>query len=271
VTAIDLHVGPARAWVELSRRIAAAGSQAVRWDMAGLGLSGQIRRDPRRTVYSKADIADSILMARHACQDASELEVVGVCSGSWYAAHTAGNTGARSAILVNPLVWNWRVTSTLLTQWSYRRRALHAGAAGETGGVVGKSRANRLKVLFNPARKSTKSWIHKHLPRSVLRVLSWVGLVFLPEDVLRTLAHCGTDVTLIVSPEDAEEFTAKGGRAALDRLQSTSRPPRLIATSVGDHPAYHPVILAAIRDAVLPVAATPSSPAGDHYQRAGGV
>jgi pimeloyl-ACP methyl ester carboxylesterase len=268
VTAIDLHVGPARAWVELSRRIAAAGSQAVRWDMAGLGLSGQIRLDPRRTVYSKADISDSITVARHACQDAGRLELVGVCSGSWYAAHTARNIGARSAILVNLLVWNWRITPTLLTQWNFRRRALHAGTAGETGGGAGESRS-RLKVLFNAARNSTKSFIHNHLPRSILRLLSWVGLVFLPEDVLTMLAHRGTDVTLIVSPEDAEQFTAKGGRAALDRLRSTSRPPRLIATPVGDHSAYHPAILAAIHDAVLPVAATPSSPARDRHQRAG--
>ena len=53
VTAKDLHVGPAREWVELSRRIAAAGSQAVRWDPAGLGLSAQISRDPWRCVYSR--------------------------------------------------------------------------------------------------------------------------------------------------------------------------------------------------------------------------
>ena len=101
--------------------------------------------------------------------------------------------------------------------------------------------------------------MHNHLPRYVLRVLSRVGLVWLPEDVLTTLAHRGTDVTLIASPEDAEEFTARGGRAALDRLQWTSQPPRLIATPTGDHSAHHPAILAAIRNAVLPVAAVSPS------------
>jgi hypothetical protein len=266
VTAIDLHVGPTRAWVELSRCIAAAGLQAVRWDMAGVGLSGQIRRDPRRTVYSKADIADSITVARHACQDAGELELVGICSGSWYAAHTARSIGARSVVLVNLLVWNWRITPTLLTQWNFRRRALHADAAGDTVGGAGEVRATRLKALLNPARKSAKRVMHQHLPRYVLRVLSWVGLLFLPEMVLTTLARRGTDVTVVVSPEDAEQFTAKGGRAALDRLQRTSRPPRMIATPAGDHSAYHPAILAAIRDVVLPIAAAPSSAARDHEQ-----
>ena len=82
--------------------------------------------------------------------------------------------------------------------------------------------------------------MHNHLPRYVLRVLSWVGLVYLPEVALTTLAHRGTDVTLIASPEDEEQFTARGGRAALDRLQRTSRPPCLIVTSTGDHSAHHP-------------------------------
>jgi hypothetical protein len=270
VTAIDLHVGPAREWVELSRSIAAAGSQAVRWDMAGLGLSGQIRWDPRRTVYSKADIADSIAVARHACQDAGELEVVGICSGSWYAAHTARRIGARSAILVNLLVWNWRVTPTMLTQWNFRRRALNAGA-GETGWGAGESRAHRLKALLNPARNAAKNLLHQHLPRPILRGLAWAGLVYLPEDVLTKLGQRGTDVTVIASPEDAELFTARGGRAALRRLQGTPRPPRLIATPAGDHSAYHPAIVSAIRAAVVPVAPTPSRPERDHARRGVGA
>ena len=259
VTANDLHVGPAREWVELSRRIAAAGSQAVRWDPAGQGLSGQISRDRWRRLFSKADITDSIAVARHACQDAGELELVGICSGAWYAAQAARNIGAQSAILVNLLVWNWRVTPTLLEQWGFRKKTLNANAASDTGGGRSESRTKRLKALLNPAREPTKSFMHNHLPRYVLRVLSWVGLVYLPEDVLTTLAHRGTDVTLIASPEDAENFTAKGGRAALDRLQWTSQPPRLITTPTGDHSAHHPAVLAAIRNAVLPVAAVSPS------------
>jgi pimeloyl-ACP methyl ester carboxylesterase len=259
VTAKDSHVGPAREWVELSRRLAATGSQAVRWDPAGLGLSGQISRDPWRFAYSKADITDSIAMARHACQDAGELELVGICSGSWYAAHAARNLGAQSAILVNLRPWNWRITPTLLGQWDARRKALHADAASDTGGGPTESRTKRLKALLNAPREPMKSFMHNHLPRSVLRVLSWVGLMWLPEDVLTTLARRGIDVTLIVSPEDVEQFTARGGRAVLNRLQLTSQPPRLIAPPIGDHSAYHPAILAAIRNAVLPVTAVSPS------------
>src|SRR5271167_3135207 len=146
VTAHDLHVGPAREWVELSRRIAAAGSQALRWDPAGQGLSGQINRDPWRRIFSKADITDSIAVARHACQDAGQLELVGICSGAWNAALAARNIGAQSAILVNLLVWNWRVTPTLLEQWGFRKKTLNTDAASDTAGGPSKSRTKRLKA-----------------------------------------------------------------------------------------------------------------------------
>jgi hypothetical protein len=266
VTAKDLHVGPAREWVELSRRIAATGSQALRWDPAGLGLSGQISRDPWRNVYFKADITDSIAAARHACHDAGELEVVGICSGSWYAAHIARSVGARSAILVNFMVWNWHATSTLPSQWYNRKKALDANASHDSILGSGESTVRRLKTFLNPGREPAKTYLHKHFPRSVLRALSWVGLVWSPEVVLTTLARRGVDVTLIASPEDAEQFAAKGGRAALDRLQGSARPPRLIATFTGDHSAHHPAILAEIRNAVLPVAAAAPCPERDRRQ-----
>jgi hypothetical protein len=259
VTSNDLHVGPAREWVDLSRRIAAAGSQAVRWDPAGQGLSGQIRRAPFRRVYCKADITDSIAVARHVCRDTGKLELAGICTGSWYAAHVARNIGARSAILVNVRPWNWRLTSTLLEQWYFQMKTRSANAASATvGGHFEVSWTTRLEALVRLVRKRTKSFMHNRLPRYVLRVLTRVGLVWLPEDLLTTLAQRGTDVTLIACPEDYEDFTARGGRAALDRLQWTPQPPRLIAPPTGDHAAHHPAILAAIRDAVLPVA-SPSS------------
>ncbi|MGA9491414.1 MAG: hypothetical protein WBV80_14355, partial [Mycobacterium sp.] len=257
VSAHDLHVGPAREWVELSRRIAAAGSQAVRWDPSGQGLSGPIRRDPWRTVYTTADITDSITMAEHASQGTGELQFIGICSGSWYAAQAARSIGAQSAIMVNLVAWNWRVTPTLMEQWYFRKKTLNAHAANHTSAGRSEVRwAMRLEARVRRGQQQAKNFMHNYLPRFVLRVLSRVGLVFLPEDVLTTLARRGTDVTLIASPEDAERFNARGGRAALERLQWTSRPPRLIATHTGDHSANHPAILAAIRDAVLPVAAT---------------
>ncbi|OBI48184.1 hypothetical protein A5705_16145 [Mycobacterium sp. E787] len=255
-TSHDLHVGPVREWVELSRRIAAGGSQAVRWDKLGEGLSGRIRWAPWQRVYTRADVTDSVAVARHARRDAGELELVGICSGSWYAAQAARSIGAQSVILVNLVVWNWRVTPTLAEQLYFRNQAHNANAAREAaGGSFGSGWTARLGALVRSGRKRSKSFVHNHFPRYLLRVLSWVGLVFLPENVLATLARRGTGVTLIASPEDAEQFSARGGRAALDRLQGTLRPPRLIAVPTGDHSAHHPAILAAIRTTVLPVAA----------------
>ncbi|OBI13640.1 hypothetical protein A5712_00605 [Mycobacterium sp. E2327] len=255
VTGHDLHVGPAREWVELSRRVAATGAQALRWDPAGQGLSGEITRGPWRNIYSKADVSDAIAVARHARQGAGELKLVGICSGSWYAAHAARSIGAQSAILVNLVMWNWRVTPALFMQWIGREKARHANAAVDTATGPSEAKTKRLRGLLNPAREPAKRLMHQHLPRHVLRFLSWIGLVWLPEPVLTTLARRGTDVTLIASPEDAEAFAAKGGRAALERLHRTSRRTRLIAAPTGDHVAHHPAILTAIRGAVLPAEA----------------
>jgi hypothetical protein len=267
----ESHVGPNREWVELSRRIAAAGSQALRWDPAREGLSGQIRWAPWRRVYSKAEITDAIVVARHACQDAGELEVVGICSGSWYAAHVARDVGARSAILVNLVVWNWSVIPTLLEQWHFQKQTLNGTAGSGTGDVTsGSGWTSRLTTHVRSAQQRTKPLMHSHLPRSVLKVLSRAGLVFAPEHLLTPLAHRGTDVTLITGPEDAERFAARRGQAALARLQSSWRPPRLIDVPTGDHAANHPAILAVLRNAVLPVTATASSRERE-YQRVGGA
>ena len=261
VLAKDLHVGPGRKWVELSRRIASTGSQAVRWDPAGLNFSGRIIRDPYRFVYCKADIADSIAAARHARRHGGELDVVGICSGAWYAAIAARRLGARSAILVNPRPWNWRITSTLFGQWLIWKNALAAKAPSEMRSDTGESKMVKwLKAVLNAPRDPVKSFIHDRLPRYVVRVLSWVGLAWMPEDILATLAHRGTEVTLIASPEDTADFTVRNGWAALGRLQRTSRPPRVIATLTGDHSAHHPAILAAIDKAVFPGAAAFPSP-----------
>ncbi len=179
-------------------------------------MSGQINRNHWRRIFTRADITESIAVAKYARQGVGELEIVGVCSGAWYAAHVARNIGAVSAIMVNPLWWNWRVTPTLLHQfWSTRRKTLNGSAACGAGGDPEESKwIKRLKALLNPARKRTKDFIHDHLPRYVLRVLSWVGLLFLPEEVLTTLARREVDVTVIASPGDAEEFIAKGGRSS---------------------------------------------------------
>ena len=68
-----------------------------------------------------------------------------------------------------------------------------------------------------------------------------------------------TEVTVIASPEDADDFIARGGLSTVDRLRKTPQPARLVATPTGDHSAYHPAIWLAIREAVLAVVAGPAS------------
>jgi hypothetical protein len=256
VAGYELHVGPTREWVESSRRIAGTGAQALRWDPARQGLSGEIRRDPWRRVYTNADVTNAVAMARHACHDAGELELVGMCSGAWYAAQVAREIGVRAVTLANLVVWNWRVLPTLLEQGYFHKQTMDANAPGEAaGGPVEPTAAARVQARVRSAQQRTKRLMHEYLPRFVLVILSRIGLVFLPDGVLKTLARGGTDVTVIVSAEDAEPFRIRGGRAALARLAGTSRPPRLIDVPGGDHAANHPAMLTAFRNAVMPAGA----------------
>jgi hypothetical protein len=265
VTSNDSHVGPAREWVELSRRIAAAGSEAMRWDPAGLGLSGEIHRSPWRRTYSRPGIIDSVAVARHASRDAGSLELVGTCSGAWYAAQTARRIGARSAVLVNLSAWNWRVRSLLLWEWRARSAAMQANTAeftdGDAGHVeVSRSLKQRLIASIRSAGRHARSLTYEHVPLRVRSVFSWMGVGYMPAGVLTVLARGGTAVTLISCPEDVERFSARGGPAVLNRLQSASRPPRLLATPTGEHAGHHPAIMATIRDTVLRV---PTASASD--------
>ena len=260
VTANDSHVGPAREWVEMSRHLATAGAQALRWDPTGLGFSGKITRERWRKIYSKTDIVDSIAVTEHATKDAATLQLVGICSGAWYAAHAARKVGSQSAVLINLQAWNWLVSSTLVSEWNGRKRTLHAiAAANVPEAAFTESGLKRLGALIKPLREYLKTFMHEHFPRRALLILSRLGLVYLPEELLTKLADRGTEVTLIVSPPDAEAFAAKGGPPALDRLRRKPRPPRFIASDTGDHAAHHPAILAAIRREVLPPSAETSA------------
>lgn len=247
MTANDSHHGPGREWVELSRRLATSGSQAVRWDRAGLGADGRITRDQWQTVYATADIADAIEVAGHASTDPKKLELVGVCSGSWYAAQAARVIGAGHVVMINQVMWGWHVFTTWPWQWRLRKSLLAASTSSGHPAQDAEHLRKRLIALSKPMRIRIGEVSSRWMPRWLRLALGSIGLQHVPEVVLSALAGRGTEVTVVASPWDAEQFRLKGGFDAIDRLSRT----RLVQTDVGDHAGYHPAILAAVRDVVL--------------------
>jgi predicted alpha/beta hydrolase len=246
----DPHIGPTREWVELSRRAAQCGAQALRWDRRGVGQSGAISRRQWRWIYSRRDIADAIAAAEHAARNPCDLQIVGVCSGSWYAAHTARALGVGSVTLVNVMIWNWRTVASYLWQWNVKR-SLHAEASSKPGYNKVEGLRKRFVASLKPVRGVLRNVVHSFAPRFVLLLLGRLGLAQVPAAMLAPLARNGAPTTVLLCPQDAELFATKGGYSAVQRLERALAPPRLVTTQLGDHAAYHQAMLEAIRQTVM--------------------
>jgi dienelactone hydrolase len=99
------HVGPARLWVELSRRWASSGLRCIRFDLRELGESPWFPGLPDRPVFDKTrsqDIADAVRAVSPASPQDSVL--IGYCSGAQLALEVALELDSRGACAVSPEV-----------------------------------------------------------------------------------------------------------------------------------------------------------------------
>ncbi|KRD05514.1 hypothetical protein ASE48_15030 [Mycobacterium sp. Root265] len=255
-TSNDPHVGPARGWVELGRQIAVGGAQAFRWDGTGLGNSPEIVRDQWQPIYDARRIADGHEAGRHAAQDPRQLSVVGICSGSWYAAHTARELAAGAALLVNAGSWSWP-SGAWAWQWNVRRDIL--ATAGDDGPQLGAAPdpaqpwplRKRIIESLKPLRDQLKTLLRARLPRPLLKLLGRAGLAQVPEVLLGPLLRNDTRTVLMLCPFDIEHFAGFDGFATVARLQRAGLPLRTVELDGGDHAAYHQAVLDGIRDELL--------------------
>lgn len=98
------HVGPGRMWVNLARRLGAAGIRSVRFDLDGIGDS---RGDAAaREAYPVAALADiGLVLKRLAVPGPENAYLVGLCSGAYHAAEAGLAHGARGVCMINPAVY----------------------------------------------------------------------------------------------------------------------------------------------------------------------
>ncbi len=248
-TGLDPHLGPVREWVELSRRIAQCGAQAVRWDRTGVGQSGAVRRTHWEPVYSSAHVADAVTMTRHAAKDAAQVRSIGICSGAWYAAHALRVIASGSVVLVNPLIWNWRSSASFIWQWHAKKMVVPSVPSAPFRKT---EYARRAAIEWlKPARAQMKRVALTYAPRFIRLLLGWLGLAQVPETVLAPLARRGVKTTVLLCPQDTELFRIQGGNSAIRRLASKAAPPQLITLAKGDHAGYSDAVVTAIRQTVL--------------------
>lgn len=97
------HVGPARLWVELSRRWASWGLRCVRFDLDELGESPWDPSNADRPVFDRTlsqDVGDAVRALSH--EDPSNSVLVGYCSGAPLAMTVAKKLRCRGVCAINP-------------------------------------------------------------------------------------------------------------------------------------------------------------------------
>lgn len=253
-TSIDPHIGPTREWVEMGRRIAADGHEALRWDREGLGNSPPVQRNQWPRIYRRAEIADVIAAAKHANPDPAGLCAVGVCSGSWYSAHAACSGMANHVVLINPILWSWRAHANWTTEWLATRR-LMAPVEAQAPRTARSVSASRLAETAARTRHLVRRGLQRYMPRPFALLSCWLGISLVPEAVLSRLARSLVRATVVLGPEDAEIFKYRRGPDALRRLQHAATQPVVVTVDRGDHAAFHQAILQEARRVVLDVLA----------------
>ncbi|QXW02197.1 MULTISPECIES: hypothetical protein [Rhodococcus] len=219
-TASEHRVGPSRLWVELARALAAHGVSTIRFDRASTGETWPADDHEISTIYTPEQRTDAVDVVELAGAPAGNLIVAGLCSGSWSAAIAAAEVGARHAILVNPLRWTTR-------QIEFTRSHELAGD------VPGK---RSLALRAHDAAVRFKDVIRDRLPYRLWLQLGQIGLVQVPEVLLRPLSIAGVNATVLLSPGDHRWFLENRGPTGLSRLQQLPGSVDTRLLPAGDHP-----------------------------------
>jgi len=131
------HVGPGRAWVELARDLAVAGSRVLRVDFRGWGESPDDGYAPGRP-YDQHCIEDTIdILTTLRRRQQGPIVLVGLCAGAWIALKATLAEPADAVVAINPQLY-WQPgdpVEALLTDTRKRRTAerLEEEAGRESG------------------------------------------------------------------------------------------------------------------------------------------
>ncbi|WP_019202815.1 hypothetical protein [Tsukamurella sp. 1534] len=236
-TANDTRHGPNGLWVTVARGAAASGAQAVRFDRRGAGESGPVT--PGEVIPLFPDTAVEDALAAAASCGPAPLLAAGICSGSWYAAHIARDRPADAAVLVNSVLYSWRIKPALA----------RPTAPGGTPADLGVPRSD--PAFARTPRGRGKDLLRRRLPYRSWERLGERGTTQVPGVLLGPVAEAGARATVVLAPEDAAWFDAQRGPEGVALLTGAPAPPRIVRLDTGDHAGYHPDVRAAASAAIL--------------------
>lgn len=102
-SATDSHVGPARLWVILARRLAGVGIRCVRVDLSGLGDSPARPGRPEGVIRAP-EAFDDVAEVVEAVGGPRATVLVGLCSGAYQALESALELTPLGVVGINPLL-----------------------------------------------------------------------------------------------------------------------------------------------------------------------
>lgn len=117
------HMGMARGWVTLARRLAHAGISSLRFDLAGVGDSPPLHAPPTEILYNKVGFAQLRAVIDHVdtlTHGQSPICVAGICSGGYLAFHEAvADARVAGLVLVNVQCFVWQEGTSLREATAY--------------------------------------------------------------------------------------------------------------------------------------------------------
>lgn len=191
------HIGPSRLWVDLARRLTAAGFPCVRFDLSGIGDSPARSGQPPHRILAAGTDDDMAEVAAHVAGH-DPVVIIGLCSGA-DAAIMAASAGVaiQTMYLINPSLGR-------------------GGGAGATGG----SRRSRARDMLK--HKAILKKAKQRAPVGTWRLLDLVGAERSPFRMLLPLAPRAGQTVLVCGGADARWMEERGGWL-IRRMQQKGR------------------------------------------------
>ena len=208
------HIGSARTWVTLARRLAARGCTVVRVDQYDVGDSPGVDEPPGAVYYSPAGVSDVIdAAAAVSAQRGAAVDLVGLSSGSWTAMMAANTPHVHGCYLMNQWVWTTDVAP--VGPWLEMRPSRSPFR-----------RAYRGLMYRYVAVRRTTSFLAQHRDRAKESYTSWraARAAAAPSTaaVPLSLLESGTTVRLMFSEDEQHHF--RGGATSHELARLATHP-----------------------------------------------
>lgn len=259
-SATTYHVGSARSWVELSRRLAREGVRGLRVDQRDLGDGPEVDEPPGPVYYNGESLEDLRAAAEIAgsatglggSHGEGDVVLVGLCSGSWSSAVVAQDVQPAGVLLLNPWIWHRDVEP--VGPVAYPQREVFTARVSRALTDRHRLRALGARVL---------SWVWAMRPDFLWRAAATLHLGDTTGATVGRLVERGSHVTIVMGPRESQIFRRGLGYAQERRLARSGRL-HLVERPALDHGMLHSrereVVLDQVVADVLALAARPLEP-----------